>query len=551
MDKYVIGCDYGTLSMRAVLVRVKDGFIAAEESCAYENGVITGRLPDSGVRLEGPDWALQDPDDYTRALLKCVTAAIKAAGVFPEQVVGIAVDFTTCTVVPMDADGEPLCKDPRLRDRPHAWVKLWKNHTAQKEADDINEYVHKNGLKILDAYGFRASSEFLFPKLLEIYRKDKEVYDCAHTFLEGGDYVTFKLCGKIARSGVMAAAKGFYDNETRAFPEKAFFAGLEPGFKNVVEEKRLENVARVGSPAGTLTPEMAKQLGLLESTVVCTAHADAAVALPGGGVVKPNVMMLVMGTSTCHMMMAKEKATVPGMCAVYYEGILPGYYTYEAGQNAVGDIFDWFCKNCLPEEYKAEAERRGLSAMQLMDEKAAALKIGESGIVALDWMNGNRSVLQDADLSGVLMGLKLSTKPEHIYRALLEATAFGTKIILDRFAEYGIAVEEIFACGGLAHKSPVLMQMYSDVLGLPIKITAHKQTSALASAVFAAVAAGAYGSYEEAAKSMVPPPGRQYEPNTDATKKYREIFAVYKELHDYFGAGGGGMKKLKRLMAQN
>ncbi|MCL2856109.1 MAG: ribulokinase [Oscillospiraceae bacterium] len=546
--KYVIGCDFGTLSMRAVLVDAVDGRTLAEDTYTYSGGVITDHLPDSDIILEGPDWALQNPDDYLSALVQCIPAVVRKGGIDPEQVVGIGVDFTTCTVVPMDKNGDALCKNPTFRDHPHAWVKLWKNHTAQKEADDITDYVKSNKLSVLDGNGLRASSEYFFPKVLEIFRKDREAYEAAHTYMEGGDFVVSKLCGKPVRGGVTAGAKGFHDNETMSYPDKAFFGGLEPGFENVVADKHLTGVLPVGSPAGNLEPEMARLLGLTTDTVVCVAHADAAVALPGCGVVTPNIMTFIMGTSTCHIMMSKEKIIIPGISAVFYEGVLPGYYTYETGQSAVGDIFEWFCKHYLPAGYADEAKRRSISPLTLMDEKAAALRVGQSGLVALDWMNGNRCLLQDSDLSGLIVGLTLATKPEEIYRALLESTAFGTKIIIDRFVEYGIAVNEAYACGGLAHKSPVLMQMYADILGFPIKISAYKHTSALASALFAAVAAGVYDDHKTAAANMIPSPAIEYKPNSSNAAKYSELFGLYKQLHDYFGDGGGAiMKKLKSL----
>ncbi len=547
-EKYVIGCDYGTLSMRAVLVRVSDGTVVAEEIYEYQNAVITDILPDGKTKLEGVNWALQDPDDYLRALDHCIPASVKKAGLAPEDVVGIGVDFTTCTMMPMTQDGVVLCQLPQYRSHPHAWVKLWKNHTAHREADAITEYVTANGLHTLDNYGFKASSEWFFPKLWETLKKDEEVYKAAYTFIEAGDYVVYKLCGQIVRSGVLAAAKGFHDNKAMSFPDKAFFKGLDPRLENVVEEKHLTNVHRVGEKAGELTAEMAARLGLRAGTAICVAHADAAVALPGGGVVQPNVMTLVLGTSTCHMMMAKEMEKIPGLNAVYYEGILPGLYCYEGGQGAVGDIFAWFCRNYLPASYTDEAKARGIHIMQLMNEKAGALKAGESGLVALDWHNGNRCILQDANLTGLIMGLNLLTKPEEIYRALIEATAFGTLVIMEQFARYNVPVKELYACGGLAHKNSLLMQIYADVLGRPIKVTGLAQTSAVSTAIFAAVAAGAHPGFEQAVAAMAPPPKCEYKPDPQNVKKYAEIYAVYKELHDYFGVQAGGpMRRLREI----
>ncbi len=546
-DRYVVGCDFGTLSMRSILVRVRDGAVLAEEVFPYPAGVITGALP-GGVKLEGPGWALQDPDDYLSALYHCVPSVLRSSGVNPADVIAIGVDFTTCTVMPLSQDGTPLCKIPEYRNRPHAWVKLWKNHTAYKEADEITEYVQKNGLDLLDYYGLRTSSEFLFPKIWEVLRKDPEIYEKAYTFLEAGDFVVYKMCANIVRSGVMAAAKGFHNNITMRFPDREFFKGLDVRLENVVEEKHLTNVVRVGTPAGKLTAEMAQALGLHENVVVCTAHADAACTLPGAGIVKPNVMTFVMGTSLCHMMLSERLEKVPGMCAAYYEGIIPGYYCYEAGQSAVGDIFDWFCGRYLPEGYTSEAKARGIHIMQLMNEKAGKLAIGQSGVLALDWMNGNRSILQDSNLTGLLMGLTLSTTPEEIYRALLESTAFGSKIIMDQFRAYHVPIDSIYACGGLAQKNELLMQIFCDVIGMPIKVSAVKQTSAMASAIMAAVSAGSalggYDGFEQAVAAMVPPPSKEYMPIPHNVEQYRKLYEIYRSLHDTMSAPESPMKRL-------
>ena len=545
-DRFVIGCDFGTLSMRSALVRLRDGAIVAEEVYTYPAGVITDSL--NGVKLEGQGWALQDPDDYIAALCHCVPAVLRSSGTAANDVIAIGVDFTTCTVMPMAEDGRAMCQLPEYRDRPHAWVKLWKNHTALKEADEITEFVRKNGLDVLDYYGLRASSEWLFPKIWEILRKDPEIYEKSYTFLEGGDFVVYKLCGRIVRSGVFAAAKGLHDNKRMHFPSRDFFRGLDERLENVVEDKHLTNVVQVGTQAGRLTAEMAYKLGLHENVVICTAHGDAACTLPGVGIVEPNVMTLVMGTSLCHMMLSRHLEKIPGMSAAYFEGVIPGYYCYEAGQSAVGDIFDWFCSRFLPEAYTAEAKSRGIHIMRLMNEKAGALKVGESGVLALDWMNGNRSILQDSNLTGLLIGLTLTTKPEEVYRALLESTAFGTKIILDQFCAYHVPIDSLYACGGLAQKNEVLMQIFADVIDMPIKVSAVRQASAMGTAIMAAVCAGpelgGYVDYAQAVSAMVPPPSREYLPVEKNVEQYKKLFAIYRDLHDSMAQEGSPVKRL-------
>ena len=550
--QYTIGCDYGTLSMRAVLVCAQNGDVIAEETYEYPHGVISDRLPDSDVKLSGPHWALQHPEDYTEALYLTVPALLKKTGVDKKDVIGLSVDFTVSTVIPVTEDGVPLCLLPEFKNRPHAWVKLWKNHTANDEAEDFTEVCRRTGLSVLDDYGFRASSEWFFPKILEIFRKDREVYDRAYTFIEGGDYMVYKMTGGICRSSCIAAAKALYDNDRGEYPPKEFFREAERDFENVVEDKHLGNVRPVGTRAGGLTAEMAKKLGLEENTSVCVAHADAAVALVGGGIVHTNEMMFVMGTSACQIVMSDTKEQIPGMFGVYKDGVLPGCYTYEAGQGAVGDIFDWFRQSYVPQSYYKEAEEKGVSIYALLAEKAEKLRIGESGLLALDWMNGNRCILQDSDLTGLVMGLTLRSRPEEVYRALVEATAFGARIIMDTFREYNVPINNIFACGGLAHKSDFIMQLYADILGQDITVTAIPQTSALSSGIFAAVAAGkergGYDTFEEAVKNMVKPPKRVYHPVAENTLAYAPLFEVYREMHDLMGRNGNSpLKKLRAI----
>jgi len=549
MDTYVIGCDYGTLSMRSLLVRVRDGFVAAEATFPYPHGVITGELPEGKAPLPGSDWALQDPDDYLDALTHCIPSVLRQSGVSREHVIALGLDFTTCTMMPMSADGRALCQIAEFRNRPHAWVKLWKNHTAYREADELTRYVQDNGYHVLDYYGMRASSEWMLPKIWEILRKDPEVYQKAYTFIEAGDFVVYQLCGKIVRSGVFAAARGLYNNKTRRYPDASFFRGLDPRLENIVEEKHLGNVVTVGTPAGTITAQMAKRLGLSENTIICTAHADAACTLPGAGVAKPNEMVYVMGTSICQMMLAENLERIPGITAAFYEGVIPGYYCYEAGQSAGGDIFNWYC-SMLPAKYSEEAGARGVHIMDLMNEKAGRLAIGQSGVMALDWLNGNRSILQDSNLTGLLAGLTLSTTPEEIYRALLESVAFGTRVIMDQFNAYHVPVRALHACGGLAQKNGLLMQIYSDVMDMPIRVCAVKQTSALASAIFASAAAGeARGGYQDvktAAAAMVPPPQVVYRPSPGNVPRYRELYGIYRGFHDQMSQGADSpMRRLR------
>ena len=372
--------------------------------------------------------------------------------------------------------------------------------------------------------------------------------------MEAADWVVLQLTGNECRNSCTAGYKAMWEKGT-GYPSKVFFKALDPRLENVVAEKLSTDIYPLGAKAGGLTPEMAKLTGLKPGTAVAVANVDAHVAVPATTVTGVGKMVMIMGTSICHMVCGREKKIVPGMCGVVEDGILPGLFGFEAGQSAVGDIFGWFIKHCVPEAYAAEAKEKGISVHELLERKASKLLPGESGVVALDWWNGNRSVLVDANLSGVLLGATLQTRPEEIYRALIEATAFGTKKIIDTFAQCGVAVDEIYCCGGLPERNKMLMQIYSDVTGRPMKISASPQTPALGSAMHGAVAAGAaaggYDTIQDAAKRMAHLRKEMYKPIPGNTRVYNQIFAEYDCLHDYFGRGDNDvMKRMKRLKAE-
>lgn len=548
--KYTIGVDFGTLSGRAVLVDVATGEEVATSVYEYKNGVIDEELPESGVKLP-PDFALQDPDDYLEVFYRTIPAVLREAGVSPDDVIGIGIDFTACTMLPTYADGRPLCWDPKFRSNPHAWVKLWKHHAAQPEANRLNEIAAERGEAFLARYGGKISSEWFFPKVWEILNKAPEVYEAADRMIEAADWVVWQLTGVETRNACTAGYKAIWDKRT-GFVSSEFLKALDPRLENVVDEKMSRTILPVGRRAGGLRPEMAEKLGLRPGTAVAVANVDAHVAVPATTVVEPGKMVMVMGTSICHMLLGTEQRLIEGICGVVEDGILEGYYGYEAGQSAVGDIFGWFVEHAVPGAYQEEAKARGITVYELLEEKASRLAPGETGLIALDWWNGNRSVLVDADLSGVLLGATLLTKPEEIYRALVEATAFGTNMIVESFERGGVPVNELYGCGGLPKRSPMLMQIYADVTGKPIKVAASSQTPALGSAMFAAVAAGkacgGHASIVEAAKAMARLESRVYLPDGERHAAYRKLFEEYRTLHDYFGRGANDvMKRLRAL----
>lgn len=548
--KYAIGVDFGTESGRAVLVEVADGREIANAVHSYANGVIDEILPGTGIRLE-PDWALQDPNDYLEVFKQAIPAVLAEGGVNPEDVVGLGIDFTACTMLPTKADGTPLCFLPEWRDNPHAWVKLWKHHAAQPEANKLNQTARELGYTFLDRYGGKISSEWFFPKAWQILDEAPQVYEAADRLIEAADWVVWQLTGVEKRNACTAGYKAMW-SKREGYPPNAFFKALDPRMEHIIEEKMSGGIHSLGDKAGGLTDEAAGWTRLKPGTAVAIANVDAHVSAPAATVTEPGRMVIIMGTSNCHMVLGTEEHLVPGMCGYVEDGIVPGLFGYEAGQSCVGDHFAWFVENCVPAAYEREAEARNVDVHQLLEEKAAQLKPGESGLVALDWWNGNRSVLVDVDLTGMLLGATLATRPEEIYRALIEATAYGTRIIIETFEANGVPVNEIVATGGLPDRNKLLMQIYADVTGRPIHIAATHQGGALGSAMHGAVAAGkAAGGYDtifDAARQMAGLRDEAYHPIAENKQVYDRLYDEYVTLHDYFGRGANDvMKRLKQL----
>jgi L-ribulokinase len=555
MAKYAIGVDFGTESERAVLVDVADGREVATAVYPYSHGVIDEKLPilDKEIRLE-PDWALQDPQDYIRTFQITIPSVLAQSKVKPEDVIGIGIDFTACTMLPVKRDGTPLCDLPEFRQRPHTWVKLWKHHAAQPEADKINATARRMDQKWLDRYGGKISSEWFFSKVLQILDEDPEIYQAADRMLEAADWVVWQLTGVETRNSCTAGYKAIW-SKREGFPEASYFAALDPHLEKVVDEKMSRTIQPIGNRAGGLTNRAAQWTGLKPGIAVAIANVDAHVAVPAATVTGPGRMVMIMGTSICHMVLSDEEHMVPGICGYVEDGIIPGFFGYEAGQSCVGDHFAWFVENCTPAAYEHEAEERNIDIHLLLEEKAARLKPGESGLLALDWWNGNRSVLVDVDLTGLLLGATLATRPEEIYRALIEATAYGTRVIVDAFQNNGVPIYELVACGGLPEKNKLLMQIYADVTGREIKVTASKQTPALGSAMFGAVAAGrsvgGYDSIYAAAQTMAHLKTETFTPIPEHQVVYEKLYAEYLRLHDYFGRGENNvMKTLKKIKAE-
>jgi len=544
--KYVIGIDFGTLSARAVLVNATNGHELASAVAEYEHGVIETKLGKTKLKSHS---ALQDPRDYIAALKKVVIAVLKKGKIHGKDICGIGTDFTSCTILPVFANGEPLCYDKGLAKNPHAWVKLWKHHAAQPEADLINEVGARRGEEFTATYGGKYSSEWFFSKVLEIVRDAPEVYRVAGRFIEAGDWIVWQLTGRETRNVSAAGFKGMRVHQNGSdwgYPSPEFFHELHPELVDVIQSNIGGEILELGASAGGLTADWARALGIREGTPVAAGNIDAHAGVPACGVTAPGKLVMIMGTSTCHLLISDKKQEVEGICGVVQNGIVSGYWGYEAGQAGVGDMLAWFVEHQSPGKFEDEATKRKISLHHLFSEKAAKLQPGQSGLIALDWWNGNRSVLVDADLSGVLVGLTLQTRPHEIYRALVEATAFGTRQILNAFTSKQIPVDEIYACGGLAQKNPWLMQIYADVLQRPIKLAGVQEASAFGAAMFAAVAAGIYQDISQAAEKMAAEPKMVFKPNIKNGHTYDALFEQYNRLHDYFGRDRNSV--LKKLL---
>ncbi len=544
-ETYVVGVDYGTLSGRAVIVRVSDGAELGSAVHEYTHGVMDLVLTAGPDRVElGPDWALQVPQDYVDVLRHAVPAAVAAAGIDPAAVVGIGTDFTACTMVPTLADGTPLCELPEYAARPHAYVKLWKHHAAQPHADRINALAHERGEPWISRYGGLISSEWEFAKGLQLLEEDPALYARMDHWVEAADWIVWQLTGRYVRNACTAGYKGIYQDG--GYPSREFLAALNPEFAGFVDEKVAHEIGQLGEAAGRLTAQAAAWTGLPAGIAVAVGNVDAHVTAPAAQATQPGQMVAIMGTSTCHVMSYDRLVEVPGMCGVVDGGIVAGLYGYEAGQSGVGDIFAWYVENQVPGSYFADAAAAGRDIHDHLTQLGFAEPAGAHGLVALDWHSGNRSVLVDHELSGVIVGQTLATRAEQGYRALLEATAFGTRVIVETFAAAGVPVTEFIVAGGLL-KNARLMQLYADVLRMPVSTIASAQGPALGSAIHAAVAAGAYPDVRSAGAAMGSVNRSAYLPDAKEAAVYDRLYAEYVALHDHFGRADNVMRRLRAL----
>ena len=526
MPEHAIGIDYGTNSVRAVVVDCETGEEIGAAVWDYEHG-------QDGIVVDpsDPNLARQHPADYVKGLEEAVTGAMKqaaAAGTSADTVIGIGVDTTGSTPLPVDKDGTPLAFKDEFKDNPNAYAWLWKDHTAHAEAAAITELARAKLPQYLARCGGTYSSEWWWSKILHCLKTDRKVFDAAYSWVECCDFVPAYMAGETApgdirRSVCAAGHKAMYAADLDGLPDKEFLGELAPELAKL--RARLYATAYTSDiGAGTLSSECAEKLGLTAGTPIAVGAFDAHTGAVGAGV-KPGVLVKVIGTSTCDMTVQPNDGDFPeikGLCGIVDGSIVPGMFGFEAGQSAVGDIFNWFVR------FSGKSHEE-------LTEAAAKLKIGESGLVALDWNNGNRTVLVDPNLSGLIVGLSLHSTPAEVYRALIEGTAFGARVIVERLVEGGVPIDEVVCCGGIAEKNALLMQIYADVIGRPMKVSRSSQTCALGSAIFGAVVGGAHGTTEEAQEKMTGLKDTVYEPDAKAAAAYDELYRVYRTLHDSFG----------------
>lgn len=517
-----LGLDFGTESVRAVLLGT-DGIQHASAVSRYRHGQLTMRLPGLGPAL--PErFALQHPEDWLESAREAIVGALMSVRLKTSSVIGIGVDFTSCTVLPARADGTPMCLLDTFRDRPHAWPKLWKHHGALTQTDDLNEVAQDAAVPWLARYGGQIGLEWLFPKMLETFDADPELFAATDLFIEAGDWVVWQLTGAslpdLVRSTCQAGYKACW-SAAEGYPSESFLDAVRLGFADAALTRLPGQHLAPGSRAGVLSTEGAERLGLKAGVPVATATIDAHAAVPGVGASEPGTLVMVLGTSACHMLNAAEMKLVPGIAGIVQDGILPGFVGYEMGQAAVGDAFAWL----------ARFTDRSLDRLST---EASVLPPGAHGVRCLDWFNGCRTPYMDGSLKGVVHGLTLQTTPAHLYRAIAEGTAHGLRWIVELLQSHNLPIQRIVATGGLPHRVRFLVQIYADTLGMPIEIHPSQHTSALGAAILGAVAAGpehgGYADIHSATQAMSAPIGTCLEPRPQATRAYHALYAEYREL---------------------
>lgn len=556
MNKYVIGLDFGTNSCRSLIVNAANGNEIASHVFPYPSG-------DAGVIVDknDPNLARQNPADYLLGIETTIKAAIIKAkeadsNFKPENVIGIGVDTTGSSPMPVDENGNALCFDEKFKDNPAAYVWLWKDHTSYNEAALITETAAKIRPQYLAKIGGVYSSEWWWSKILHCKNVAPEIFNAAYSWVEICDWIPANLTGelnpnKIKRSVCAAGHKAMFNSSWQGLPDEEFLNTLSNGLGDL-RSRLFDTAFTADKLMGYLSKQWADKLGLTTNAAVAVGAFDAHMGAVGAGV-NEGTLVKILGTSTCDVMVSpsnKNLKDIPGVCGIVNGSVMDGYFGIEAGQSAVGDIFLWFVNNLVPDSYGKTQDEK----FKNLEEAASKLKPGESGLLALDWNNGNRTILVDVRLAGLILGQTLHTQPHEIYRALVEATAFGALAIIDRIEEFGVKIKEVVNCGGLASKNPMLMQIYADITNRPMKISRSDQTPALGAAMFSAIAAGkksgGYDNIEEAQKAMTGT-GKEFVPNEKNHLIYKRLYSLYKQLHDAFGTkewNGNMFNVMKELL---
>jgi L-ribulokinase len=547
--KYSLGLDFGSLSCRAVLFDVENGANVASATIEYPHGIISESNPDSGEKLP-PGSAIQMPEDYLFTLKESIKRVLTQTGISNTEIISAAIDFTSCSLIPLDNQFQPMSWNAKFRKSRHSYVKMWKQHTAEKEAIEISA---KSG-KEIERYGGRVLSEWAYPKILETLRQEPELYNDTYRFMEAGDWLLYLLTGNECMSYCSAGFKFMWEPET-GYPNKAFFRNIDPRLEDV-EEKLIpaSNILPLNACAGRITKKGSELSGLAEGTPMAPTRIDGHSAAIAVNCSAPGNLLLIMGTSMGMLMNDTKKVTFPGLCGVCFGSIIPELYGYETGLSSCGDIFQWFVDKCLPSCYVEKAKEEGKSVLTYLSELVDEIRPGASGLLALDWWNGNRSILEDGNLSGMMLGLTLDTKPEEMLRSLYEAVGFAANVVIEAYEKNGISISKITAVGGIAEKNKIFLQIIADILGREIIVPHVQEACALGSAIYGTLAAGYFGggydSIQEAQTHMSCHEGDHYYPNKDNHKIYQELYKEYETLYYYFGMNNPVMKKLKFMQME-
>lgn len=548
--RYVIGLDFGALTARGLLVDVSNGDEIAVSICGYQDAVIEQALPENNVPLPA-GFALQNPQDFEYALESILKDIWREAGIQSEQIIGIGVDFTASSMLPLDRKKVPLCYNPRFKKNPHSWVKNWKHHSAHNYAGILRKTALELNESFIHNYGDSISSQGMFPKILETFYEAPEVYRAAYRFVEAGDWIVYLLTGNLCKSNNLAGYKAFWEDDA-GYPSNAFFKRIDPQLEDIIDKKIGRNIFRNMSPAGNLCEHMAEITGLSRNTRVAVCNIDAHSSFMGGGITDGSTLMVSAGMCNCMMLVSQQKVQNRMFTGVIKDGILPGYYGYESCQPTVGEMFDWLIGTALTRTYMEEASKHNVDIYSVLNEKIAKMRPGESGLLVLDWWNGNGSYLRNLNLSGTIVGLTLGSTIEDIYRAMVEGTGLGCRKIVEGFEINGISISRICACGAIAFNSPQIMQIYADITGKPISIAQSKQTAALGSAMCGAVAAGVenggYATIFDAIQNMSKPPQIVYRPNLEYREIYQRMYDEYNRVTGFFeNEGKDVMQTLKNI----